>query len=415
MFYSVFKSNIASSNTYLDMLHIMLKNIASHGPTLVDQTMTPRYWSAVWSLFHGSDLAPSTLKQKLGHIEALYQHTENIGGSLDDDLSELNFDRLGNALEAFFVMLRNVPKPSATALVRWNTAFHFIRDTCNRLERDPSVGNKMAGIQERISRLDNLYLGLRPYKRRYGTKPRAIPRSVVAELLDAVLPGSQNNPFKAERTQWRVYILVSLMLLQGLRRGEVLSLPADFLKSERDHRTGNIRWRLSVSTNDAENDPRALIPSIKTAQSIRIIPVTTSTANDLQAYAENYRGKVDHGFYVSSVRNQPMSLEGVNKSLCVLTSALSPQARAELFELTGARIIRPHALRHTCAVVRMKQLLAAGNTPEQAMMHLRSFFGWSKTSMMPLHYAKAALDERLNETWNEHLDDRVALLRGLPE
>ena len=214
----------------------MLTLIPKHGLTLVDRTMTPRYWSAVWSLFHGSDLAPSTLKQKLGHIEALYQHTETIGGSLDDDLSELNFDRLGNALEAFFVMLRNVAVPSATVLMRWNTAFHFVRDTCNRLERNPAVGNEMTGIQERISRLDNLYLGLRPYKRRYGSKPRAIPRSVVAELLDAVQPGSPKNPFKAEKTQWRVHVLVYLMLLQGLRRGEALSLPADFLKSERDYR-----------------------------------------------------------------------------------------------------------------------------------------------------------------------------------
>ena len=393
----------------------MLTHTPTHGPTLVDETFTPRYWAAVWALLHGSNLATSTLKQKLGHIEALYQHTESIGGSLDDDLSEMNFDRLGNALEAFFVQLRNVAVPSASILVRWNTAFHFVRDTCHRLERNPSAGKQIEGIQERIQRLDNLYLGLRPYKRRFGAKPRAIPRSVVAELLDAVEPGSPKNPFKAEKTQWRVYVLVNLMLLQGLRRGEALSLPADFLKSERDPRSGEYRWRLSVCTNETEDDPRALVPGIKTAQSIRIIPVAGTTARALQTYSENFRGKVEHGFYVSSVRNQPLSLEGVNKALAVLSTALSSSALKELFDLTGARVIRPHALRHTCAVVRMKQLLAAGNTPEQAMMHLRSFFGWSKTSMMPLHYAKAALDERLNETWNDNLDSRVTILRNLPE
>jgi hypothetical protein len=109
-----------------------------------------------------------------------------------------------------------------------------------------------------------------------------------------------------------------------------------------------------------------------------------------------------------------MSLSGASKALERLTAALSPKARAELHELTGATFIRAHALRHTCAVVRMKQLLATGNTEEHAMMHLRSFFGWAKTSVMPLHYAKLALDERLNETWNNKLDDRVEILRSLP-
>lgn len=62
----------------------------------------------------------------------------------------------------------------------------------------------------------------------------------------------------------------------------------------------------------------------------------------------------------------------------------------------------------------MKQMLGQGQSPEQAMSHLRSFFGWAKTSLMPMHYAKAALDERLNETWNDALDERLEFLRGLP-
>jgi hypothetical protein len=63
----------------------------------------------------------------------------------------------------------------------------------------------------------------------------------------------------------------------------------------------------------------------------------------------------------------------------------------------------------------MKQMLSMGQSPEQAMAQLRSFFGWSKTSVMPLHYAKAALDERLNDTWSDDLDKRLEFLRALPE
>jgi integrase len=365
-------------------------------------------------MFYGTDLASSTLKRKLRHIEAFYAHTESLGGNLDDALSELDLGRLGNSLEAFFVMLRNVPRPTQTTAKRWITAFHFVRDTCLRLEKNPAVGKKMAAVQEHISRLDNLYLGLRPYRLRNGRKPRAIPRAVVAELLQVIQPGSPNNPFIEPETQWRVYALVGLLLLQGLRLGEALSLPADFLKSERDPRTGHLKWRLSVQTNESEDDPRAEPPALKNEHSIRTIPVAAATAEGLLAYLENYRGRVEHGFFLSSTRKRPLSLSGASKALERLTEALSPQAKAELLELTGAQYIRAHALRHTCAVVRMKQLLAMGNIEENAMMHLRSFFGWTKNSVMPLHYAKMALDERLNETWNDKLDDRIEILRSLP-
>jgi integrase len=392
----------------------MLIQHRSHGTVLVDDCKLPRYWAAVWVMFHGSDLAPSTLKRKLGHIEALYALTESMGGNLDDALGELELDSLGSFLEAFFVTLRNVPRPTQMEAKRWITAFRFVRDTCLRIEKNPAVSKKMVTVQAHISQLDNLYLGLRPYRLKYGRRPRAIPRAVVAELLEAVQPGSLKNPFIEPETQWRVYVLVGLLLMQGLRLGEALSLPADFLKSELDLRTGQLKWRLSVLTHEVENDPRAESPSIKNEYAIRTIPVSEATAQGFLAYLENYRGRTEHRFFLSSTRKLPMSLSGASKALERLTSALSPQAKAELNELTGAQYIRAHALRHTSAVVRMKQLLATGNTEEHAMMHLRSFFGWAKTSVMPLHYAKMALDERLNEAWNDKLDDRAVILRSLP-
>ena len=369
----------------------------------------------MWVEFHGAGLATSTLHEKLSHIEALYDHAESAGINLDDALAELDFPALGSVLESFFVNLRNVPARTSPIQRRWNTAFHFVRDTCERLERNPAQAYRMTEIRERIHQLDRLYLGLRPYRTRFKAQPRALPRSVVSEMLDAVIPGSKTNPFRHEATQWRVYCLMVLLLFQGLRRGEALTLRADFLKSERDARTGAIRWRLSVRTNEAEDDPRATRPSIKTAQSIRTIPVTAQSAEGLLAYAENYRGKVNHGFFLSSMQRQPLSLEGVSKALQRLTDALSPAARAEMLDLTGAQHLTAHALRHTCAVLRMKQLLASGQTTDQAMSHLRSFFGWSRTSTMPLLYAKAALDERLNDTWNDELDDRLHVLRSLPQ
>lgn len=392
-----------------------LFNIPEHGDVLVDSLGLPRYWSIVWTIFHGGGLAPSTLQLKLRYIESIYRHTEAAGGDLDDAVSNLDFEVLDAVLSAFFVTLRNVPNPANTAIDRWNVAFGFVKDICERLERNPGAANQMEDIRAHMNRLDRLYLGLRPYKKRYKAQIRAIPKPVVLELIDAVTPGSPTNPFEYEATQWRVFAIFSLMLMQGLRQGEMLLLPANFYRCEIDTRTGRERWYMSVKTNESEDDKRYSKPSIKTLQSIRTIPMTSQTATGLMTYADNYRGKVNHVFFLSSMHSKALSKEGVAKAMQKLTLALTPAARAQLLDLTGAKNVTAQALRHTCAVVRLKQWYAQGKTPEQAMAKMRSFFGWSKSSLMPLHYAKAALDERLSESWNETLDIRLNFLRELPQ
>lgn len=393
----------------------MLKLSPQYNWLLVDASMLPRYWSSVWSIYHQGGLAESTHRQKLRDIEALYLHCQGVGINLDDALYQLDLASLGSALEAFFVALRNTPGSSFSAARRWNTTFHFVRDTCERLERDPHVGNKMADIRARMSRLDNLYMGLRPFKRHMKSKVRAIPRSVLIELMEIVTPGSATNPFEYEKTQWRVFAVVTLLLFEGLRQGEALTLTADFLKSERAPDSGQLKYYLSVMTDESLDDPRNSKPSVKTVDSIRTLPLTEQTAMGLQVYLDNYRAKPNHAFFLSSIQNKPLSAEGVRLMMKRISNALSPQSRVKLKDLTGSDCVTSHSFRHTCAVVRLKQWLAKGLSPEQAMANMRSFFGWSRESTMPLLYGKAALDERLNESWNEALDDRLNMLRNLPE
>lgn len=393
----------------------MLVTLPDRTLVLVDSQMLPRYWSAVWSLFHAGGLAPSTHKRKLSYIEALYMHAEHADVCLDDLIHRQDLAVLGNVLEAFFVNLRNVPEPSSKAHAQWTGAFHFVRDACERIARKPGTMLRMHEVQEKIASLDRLYLGLRPQRKRMSATVRALPKDVVHELLDVVKPGGPANPFEKESTQWRMYCVVVLLLFQGLRRSEALVLRADSLETQRDPVSGEHRWLLRVPLNEDEYDPRAQVPSIKTVDSIRSLPVTGLSAKIIQTYLENYRGKANHGYLLSSIRSQPLSIEGVNKAFRRLTDGLSADARRSLLKSTGTDSLTPHALRHTCAVLRMKQMLRMGHSPEQAMTNLRSFFGWSKTSVMPLHYAKAALDERLNETWNDRLDERLEFLRGLPQ
>ena len=383
---------------------------------LIDQCGLPRYWAAAWTLLIGSSLAASTLKQRLTNIEAFYQSADAVRGpgALDDALAALDCALLEEMLEIYFVTLVNVTHVSATAENRWRDALSFVRDVCERLARSPAMSLKFHDIQHKLDRLSRLYGQLRTTRKSKPKMVRALPGATMQALYDAVIPGSITNPFQGTATQWRVYVAFLLLLHQGLRRGEALLLPADFLKSERTS-LGTKYW-LNVHTNQYEDDdPRHTTPSIKTASSIRTLPVSLRTAEALTVYTENYRGRQDHSFFLSSSNRRPLSAEGLHYFFKRLSAALPPEPMQVLYERTGMTSISAHDLRHTAAVVRIKQLLAHGDAMPEALQKLRSFFGWSPTSPMPQLYAKAAFEERLETVWTDEFDSRVSMLKELPQ
>ena len=394
----------------------MLQKIPVYGYTLTDNLGLPRYWSSAWGLLIGGSLAESTLKQRLNNIESFYIHVDSFSGygALDDALGKVDIIFLEEMLEAFFVTLTNVPEVGMTSEQRWKDALSFVKEICERISRTLELSTRFEDIRIRLERLDRIYGKLRITKKSKPTLVRALPASVMKELYDAVIPGSKTNPFKSDESQWRVYATFMLLLHQGLRRGEALLLPADFLKSDRSS-TGLQYW-LNVRTNEYEDiDLRHTTPSIKTVASIRQIPVSVKTANVLMTYLENYRGKQNHSFLLSSARNQALSAEGIHYFLKCLSDILSKESLKVLYDRTGMTSISAHDLRHTAAVVRIKQLLSRGESMPEVLQKMRSFFGWSADSSMPQLYAKAAFEERLNTVWNDEFDDRVAMLLELPQ
>jgi len=290
----------------------MLRKIPHFGHVLVDNLSLPRYWATAWTLLIGGSLAESTLKKKLTHIEAFYQHAEDghEPGSLDDALGRQDISTVEGLLESYFVTLRNVPQIRSSAEERWRDAVAFVREVSERLTRTPEMSARLADVTLRLERLDRLYGQLRIAKRTNVHFARALPAAVLSELLESVLPGSSSNPFKSEVTQWRGYCAFLLLLHLGLRRGEALILRADFLKWERTA-TGRQYW-LNVQTNDSEDDPRYSTPSIKTVTSIRQIPVSGIIADAFYAYLDNYRGEQNHPYFLSSMKrlcctNRPCS------------------------------------------------------------------------------------------------------------
>ena len=276
------------------------------GPVLLDRHGLPRYWATIWSMFDLNGLASSTQRALLAHVEALYAHTEASAHlmPLDDVLADINISALEAILESFFLSIRNVPDPGLSADRRWRTAFRFVGSTIERIQGcTPGRQHSLDQCRLRLEHLDRLYSHLRVSRARPTPRIRALPSHVVASLYELANPESDSNPFRNNRTRWNVWVCFIMLLHLGLRRGELLALPVDAVKQEQND--GKYRYWLDVRSNVYQQDPRSSVPSFKTANSIRQIPVTEKTASLIRLYIENYRGKPDHSFLISSSQNHP--------------------------------------------------------------------------------------------------------------
>jgi integrase len=274
---------------------------------------------------------------------------------------------------------------------------------------------QLDSLRDRLLNVQLLNSHLHVGKRRRPERIRSLPAEVVEALYEMLDPESPSNPFVNSASRWRVYTIFMLLLHQGLRRGELLSFPVDVIKSAFDRKQQRIRYWMDVRYNQYENeDPRYSTPGIKNASSIRQIPVSKPTALLVQEYVMNYRGKQDHSFLISSRNGRPFSAEGVTKIFQKVTASLSKHLRKLLMDMTGEESISAHHLRHTCAVVRLNQLLASGVEMTDALERMRPFFGWVRDSDEPLRYARTVFEDRLASVWNDSFDEQVEILRSLP-
>lgn len=386
------------------------------GVALVDSNHIPRYWAAAWLVVAGSQWATSTQTMRLRYVENLYEHADCTfkTNALDDALSELDDARLADILESWFVSLRNQPVATRSNEDRWETGLAFVTSVVNWLSK--SADTKMRQIEARIHRLSTLYSQLHIRQGGRSETVRSLPASVVESLYQMLDPESESNPFHRTHTRWRVFLAFVLMLHQGLRRGELLLLPADAIKSSYDRKLDRTRYWLNIQQNGYEEaDSRYSKPSIKTVHSVRQVPVSDTTARLVQTYCENYRGRPSHSFMLSAQTGGPLSTESLTKIFTAISKGLPIDVLQELHDRTGKKSVTCHDLRHTCAVLRLQQLLERGDAMPEALQKLRTFFGWSKESDMPSRYARAVFESRLANVWNGEFDDRVAVLRTLPQ
>jgi integrase len=216
--------------------------------------------------------------------------------------------------------------------------------------------------------------------------------------------------------RWRNYVIVLLLLHQGLRRGELLQLAIDAVKDEFDRRLGRRRFWLNVAENPHERlDPRVAVPRLKNGLAARQIPISEALANAVETYGVNYRGKQARSYLLSSQARKPLSTRAVNKVFHVLGQHLSAAAKRELWGQRRPIRISPHDLRHTCAAVRLGQLVGDDHAKlPAAIEQLRPFFGWSRDSNMPGLYARTYFEAQIAKVWRDDFDARVDFLRRIP-
>lgn len=191
-----------------------------------DPNGLPRYWAAVWGLLFLGHLAETTAQKKLRDLDDFYGAADasQYNGYLDDVLAKFDVDALGTALEAYFISLKNRPIVTGALEKRWQTVLKFCRDIVLwRANSDKTLG-QFKRIEGRLNKLEMLYSQLRIQKTKRATKLRSLPADVVSALYVLLDPSTSENPFKRESVRWTVFIAFLLLLLMGLRRGELTLL-----------------------------------------------------------------------------------------------------------------------------------------------------------------------------------------------
>lgn len=400
----------------MPMLIIQSSKITIQTRLLVDAYGLPRYWVAIWSMFQLNGLADSTVEKSLRYVESFYEYSDHCKyiGVLDDAIGNGDLATLGSLLEGYFTSLQNKPEVNGATQQKWETSFRFVKEITFLISKNNQSIVELRKVEAQVGRLESLYSQLRIGKKKGQESIRSLPSNVVEYIYMMLDPLSEKNPFKREVTRWRVFIIFTLLLHQGLRRGELLCLSIDSIRSDYDEKSQSMKYRLRVIENKYEQDTRYTKSSIKNSSSIRQIPVSQLTADLANEYIEQFRGKANHSFLINSQYNIPLSVESLTKYFQEISNNLPDSIKEELHYKTGKTVISAHALRHTCAVVRLNQLLSQGDEMDVALQKMRSFFGWSRHSDMPQKYAKAVFDDRLASMWNNVFDERVSLLRAIP-
>jgi len=374
------------------------------GPAILNHLGLPAYCGTIWVDFFKGNLAISTREKYAYAVNALYRHASTMRPQIDVDfaLTKPDLVAMDTLLSSFLLSRQNIDNDRTWPLVS-DFVFGFLREI---------TGSEAVSLQRKLQFMATRYGQLRPRGRIKQPHIRCVPYEVLEDLFSLVHPQSTKNPFRTDQNRWRNYTLFMLLLQLGLRKSELLILNVGSFRSQYDVEVGENRFWLDIAVTHSVDDPRAKTARLKNNLATRQIPLSASLVGCLETYLTSCRGDPPHEFMLSSSEGRPLSASSLDYVFDVLNRVLSDQSKVIL---TSRRIgtITPHSLRHTAAVLRLQRFVESGMELEEAVHRLRPFFGWSRSSEMPYHYARAFFDPLHAAVWEETFNDSLASLRGI--
>ena len=233
-------------------------------------------------------------------------------------------------------------------------------------------------------------------------------RGLTAEQRDAlitriqVLRGSAKGFGHSEAICFRNYVAAMLMLLCGLRRGELLCLRVE------DVQIGAISSVSVVRRPDDPDDPRGRRPHVKRGG--RILPLDGDVASIVDAYIrlrEDLVGQApfDHPYLIVSDEGTPLSLNRLNAIFVELRTAFPDALPPDL---------TPHLLRYSFSEDLERKLRASGmeeNNRAKALALLRG--DSSLDSQAP--YIARAIEEQANSVLRRYQSELLQRARSLDD
>ncbi len=233
----------------------------------------------------------------------------------------------------------------------------------NRLITDPYYAAIGPAIKDLNEQLDARKVSSK-------SKPRiGLTEEEQCYLLDITHPEQPDNPFEA-RTKVRNHLMLKLLLLCGVRLGELLAL-----KTENCYLIGDAPYLYFGHNITKEKDPRPIPPDAKTLP--RKIYITPSLADEVDSYIMNerkVRGRAarkaaSYVFLNTYKKPNPMT-EGAVYHITNLLRDKFPDRLSNL---------HPHRLRHTFNDNLV--LTYADDMGEEEFLNLQRWLnGWSDTS-----------------------------------
>ena len=373
------------------------------GPACLNHVGVPTFCGTIWLDYFKGHLATSSREKHSLAVTAIYRHASGMQPPIDLDQALLMPDMEAlDALLSSFLLTRQ----SADNDRLWPLASNFVFSLLRQI-----TGSDPASLHRKLRFMEHRYRQIKHRGRPGEVKVRAIPSDVLEDMFGLLHPDSKRNPFRTAQNRWRKFTIFMMLLQLGLRKSELLILDVSSFHCQFDAELNDTRHWLDVAGTNHSRDPRAKTARLKNDLAVRQLPLTASLVSCLNTYITAYRGDCPHAFLFASAEGSPLAASSLDSVFAVLNESLSDSSKSAMEDKRVGRIT-PHSLRHTAAVLRLQRFVEGGLHLEEAVHRMRPFFGWSRTSDMPQHYARAFFDPLHAAIWEEAFNDSLASLRG---